>query len=117
MNATILLVEDEPAIRQLIATALTVTGYRVSEARNGKEALDVFDAAEPTIDLLLTDIRLPYMDGRQLIEQLRVRRSALKVLAFSGYAPNPPEDVDFLAKPFSRDVLLGAVRDALSRDE
>lgn len=106
----ILLVEDEPAIRQLMTVALERAGYRVVQARHGREALDRFDS---DVDLLLTDIRLPYLDGRQLIDELRARRQTLKVLAFSGYPGHALEDVEFLAKPFSNDELLDAVRAVL----
>ena len=63
---TILLVEDEPAVRQLFATALSRAGYTVFEARNGEEAVKVFDQHADDIDLLLTDMRMPYMGGAEL---------------------------------------------------
>ncbi len=108
---TILLVEDEPTIRQLLATALERSGYRVLQARTGREALEVFD---DTVDLLLTDMRLPHVGGAELIQQLRAQRPTLKILSISGFALNaPPRDVPFLAKPFTRDVLLNAVRATL----
>ena len=72
---TILLVEDEPAVRQLFAQALTRAGYRVYEARNGQEALKVFDQHGDSIDLLLTDMRMPFMGGAELAHQLRARRT------------------------------------------
>jgi CheY-like chemotaxis protein len=108
---TVLLVENDPPVRELIALALTRAGYRVLEARTGREALQRFDAS---VDLLLTDIHLPHLDGHEVIGRLRERRHTLKVLAMSGYPPDGlPADVPFLGKPFSRDGLLGAVRDAL----
>jgi CheY-like chemotaxis protein len=111
---TILLVEDEPAIRRLMSLSLTRAGYRVLEAPNGREAIRIFGAEGATIDVLLTDIRLPYIDGQELIERLRERRRTLKVLAFSASPLNaPPDGVPFLTKPFSREDLLGAVRDVL----
>jgi CheY-like chemotaxis protein len=73
---TILLVEDEPAIRGLIAIALRGVGYRVREARHGREALLRFDES---VDLLLVDMRLPYVSGPEVIAQLREQRPALKV--------------------------------------
>jgi two-component system cell cycle sensor histidine kinase/response regulator CckA len=115
---TILLVEDEPAVRQLFAQALTRAGYRVYEARNGQEALKVFDQHGDTIDLLLTDIRMPFMGGNELAQQLRARRSSLKLLCVSGYSGGGPESEltsDFLAKPFSREDLLAKVREVLDR--
>jgi DNA-binding response OmpR family regulator len=114
---TILLVEDEPAVRQLFAQALMRAGYRVYEARNGQEALKVFDQHGETIDLLLTDLRMPYMGGAELAKQLRARRSALKLICVSGYPGGTEDDTaaDFLAKPFSRDALLAKVREVLDR--
>jgi CheY-like chemotaxis protein len=108
---TILLVEDEPAIRRLMTIALQRAGYRVVEARNGTEALTAF---APDVDLLLTDIRLPYLNGNEVIARLRARRQTLKVLAFSGYPMNAPDGVPFLQKPFVRDELLRAVAAALA---
>jgi two-component system cell cycle sensor histidine kinase/response regulator CckA len=114
---TILLVEDEPAVRQLFAQALSRAGYRVYEARNGQEALKVFDQHGDAIDLLLTDLRMPYMGGAELGEHLRSRRRTLKMLAVSGYPGGTDTEVtkDFLAKPFSRDDLLAKVREVLDR--
>jgi CheY-like chemotaxis protein len=114
---TILLVEDEPAVRQLFMLALTRAGYRVFEARNGQEALKLFDEHGDAIDLLLTDLRMPYMGGAELAQHLRARRKSLKLIAISGYAgPTEHElDADFLAKPFSREDLLAKVREVLDR--
>jgi CheY-like chemotaxis protein len=109
-KVTILLVEDEPAIRRLIGTALERSGYHVREARHGAEALDKFD---DSIDLLLVDMRLPKLSGEQLMARLRERQPALKVLAISGYPLNAPADVPFLAKPFTRDALIKAIQDVL----
>ncbi len=114
---TILLVEDEPAVRQLFAQALTRAGYHVYEARNGQEALKVFDHHGDSIDLLLTDVRMPYMGGLDLAKQLRARRVTLKLICISGYpgAHDGEVSTDFLAKPFSREDLLSKVREVLDR--
>lgn len=114
---TILLVEDEPAVRQLFAQALVRAGYKVHEARNGQEALEVFDQHGDSVDLLLTDMRMPFMDGAELASQLRTRRGTLKLLCISGYAGGNELEFsgDFLAKPFSRDQLLAKVREILDR--
>jgi two-component system, cell cycle sensor histidine kinase and response regulator CckA len=114
---TILLVEDEPAVRQLFAQALARAGYRVLEARNGQEALKVFDEHGEAVDLLLTDMRMPYMGGAELAKRLRSRRLTLKLICISGYPGtlDADEAVDFLAKPFSRDDLLSKVREVLDR--
>jgi two-component system, cell cycle sensor histidine kinase and response regulator CckA len=114
---TILLVEDEPAVRQLFATALSRAGYAVLEARNGEEAMKVFDEHGETIDLLLTDMRMPYMGGAELARQLRERKETLKMICISGYGPSVATAVstDFLAKPFSRDEMLRKIREVLDR--
>jgi CheY-like chemotaxis protein len=116
VRETILLVEDEPAVRQLFAQALSRAGYRVYEARNGQEALKVFDQHGEAIDLLLTDMRMPYMGGAELAKHLRARRRSLKLISVSGY-PGVDTEVasDFLAKPFSREALLTKVREVLDR--
>jgi CheY-like chemotaxis protein len=113
---TILLVEDEPAVRQMFVQALTRAGYSVVQARNGQEAMKLFDQ-HGDIDLLLTDMRMPYMTGAELAHHLRGRRRTLKLLCISGYAGNLDADLapDFLAKPFSRDDLLKKVREMLDR--
>jgi two-component system cell cycle sensor histidine kinase/response regulator CckA len=114
---TILLVEPDPAVRQLFAQALVRAGYRVHEARNGQEALKVFDQHGDSVDLLLTDMRMPFMGGAELATQLRTRRGTLKLLCISGYAGGNELEFsgDFLAKPFSRDQLLAKVREILDR--
>ncbi len=114
---TILLVEDEPAVRQLFAQALQRAGYAVYEARNGQEAVKLFDVHGDGIDMLLTDMRMPYMGGAELAHQLRGRRRTLKLLCISGYPGGVDADlaVDFLAKPFSRDELLKKVREVLDK--
>lgn len=114
---TILLVEDEPAVRQLFAQALTRAGYHVYEARNGQEAMKIYDQYGDTIDLLLTDMRMPFMGGAELAQQLRARRGTLKMICVSGYPSTGENELtsDFLAKPFSRDDLLSKVREVLDR--
>jgi YesN/AraC family two-component response regulator len=84
----------------------------VIQARNGAEALKAFDGG---VDLLLTDLQMPYVRGDSLIAQLRERRHTLKVLAFSGYPPGLDADVPFLSKPFSREALLSAVAAVLPK--
>ena len=114
---TILLVEDEPAVRQLFATALSRAGYTVFEARNGEEALKVFEEHADDIDLLLTDMRMPHMGGAELAGRLRGRNQCLKMICISGHGGSAATAVssDFLAKPFSRDEMLKKVREVLDR--
>jgi two-component system, cell cycle sensor histidine kinase and response regulator CckA len=114
---TILLVEDEPAVRQLFAQALVRAGYRVLEARNGQEAMKLFDQYGDSVDLLLTDLRMPYMGGAELVQHLRARRQTLKLICVSGYPAAGDTELtsDFLSKPFSREDLLSKVREVLDR--
>ena len=116
-HETILLVEDEPAVRQLFSQALMRAGYRVHEARNGNEAMRLFEQHGDSVDLVLTDMRMPFMGGADLARQLRSRRQTLKLLCISGYpgATDLEFSDDFLAKPFSRDELLAKVREVLDR--
>jgi two-component system, cell cycle sensor histidine kinase and response regulator CckA len=114
---TILLVEDEPAVRTLFATALTRAGYTVYDARNGEEAMKMFEQHRDAIDLLLTDVRMPHMSGPDLARELRGRKTGLKMICISGYPVSVAATVasDFLAKPFSRDEMLKKVREVLDR--
>ena len=115
---TILLVEDEPAVRRLFVRALAREGYRIHEARDGQEAVELFRRHGPSIDLLVTDLRMPQMGGVELARRLRAERPEMKLLCVSGYAGHddvPVIDAEFLAKPFSRDALLAKVREILDR--
>jgi two-component system cell cycle sensor histidine kinase/response regulator CckA len=113
---TILVVEDEPAVRQLVAAALERAGYRVFEARDGEAALSLFNENEAAIDLIVTDLRMPQMDGAELVRLLRARAPTLKVICVSGY-PGTGSDLTvtghYLAKPFSKADLLNKVREVL----
>lgn len=117
---TILLVDDEAIVRAMMSLALGRKGYTVLEAANGLDALGVFERYSGTIDLLLTDVAMPGLNGRELFENLASRRSGLKVLFVSGYAGDtfqvPPEqEVPFLPKPFLLEALLQKVREVLDR--
>src|SRR5688572_4951980 len=111
---TILLVEDEPAVKGLFSQALRREGYIVHEARNGVEALEV-EKTIPHIDLLVTDVVMPYMKGPELARQLRAKQEDLKVIFVSGYvAPGDlGEHQALLQKPFVRQQLLDKVKEVL----
>jgi CheY-like chemotaxis protein len=113
-NATILLADDEPAIRSLIEAALTAEGYRVLAAKNGFEALRVFEQYGADIDLLITDMRMPYIGGSELIAALHARRATLKCLGISGYQVQVEPGLTILAKPFSRRELIQSVQQVLA---
>jgi two-component system cell cycle sensor histidine kinase/response regulator CckA len=117
MADTILLVEDEPVIRQLMAGALKSCGYRVVEARHGKEALELFHEIDAEIDLVVTDVRMPYVRGTDMVAALRERRPGLRVLFISGYSDPSLQRERHLYKPFVRAEFLAAVEDLLGQDE
>ena len=118
-NETVLLVEDDEAVHDFVGFVLSQLGYRVLAARDGHEALRVADAFGAKIDLLLTDLIMPGMDGRELARRLRVSRPALKVIQMSGYpgdarvTPPPERRVATLSKPFERHDLARCVRAVL----
>jgi two-component system, cell cycle sensor histidine kinase and response regulator CckA len=113
---TILLVEDEPAVKGLFAQALRREGYTVHEARNGVEALEVAKTIAH-IDVLVTDVVMPYMKGPELARNLRAKQSDLKVIFVSGYVA--PGDLGphqaLLQKPFVRQQLIEKVKEVLSQ--
>jgi len=120
-DETILLVEDESRVRALARTILTRLGYTVLEAANLEQALKVFDA-EPTIDLLLTDVVMPHGTGRDLAHRLQAKRPELPVLFMSGYTDDTvvrhgvlEEGVAFVQKPLTPGLLAVKVREALDR--
>jgi PAS domain S-box-containing protein len=118
----VLLVEDDAGVRRIAGRTLERAGYRVLEAGTAHEALTVVQGIEGSIDLLLTDVVMPGMSGRQLCEQLWLRRPDLSVLFMSGYPGDPgtrdqllEPGAPFLAKPFTSEELLEAVRGVLKR--
>ncbi|MBI0473859.1 hybrid sensor histidine kinase/response regulator [Sphingomonas sp. MA1305] len=113
---SVLLVEDDPAVRMLVADLLGDLGFRVRQARDGTAALAELEAM-PRLDLLITDVGLPGMNGRDLADLVRARHPALKVLFISGYAGKATMLGDFLAegmelvsKPFDIDALSARIR-------
>jgi PAS domain S-box-containing protein len=119
---TILVVEDEDAVRDLTVRILRQLGYTVLTAANGEEALAVSKRHPGEIALLLTDVIMPNMSGRQLAEALLPIRPRMQVLYLSGYTENSivhhgvlERDVEFLPKPFSREVLARKLREVLGR--
>jgi CheY-like chemotaxis protein len=113
-GATILLADDEPAIRSLIEAALSAEGYHVLAAKNGYEALQVFDKRAAEIDLVITDMCMPYIGGTELIAALQARRASLKCLCISAYAMDRELGWPMLQKPFSESELLQTVHNVLS---
>jgi two-component system cell cycle sensor histidine kinase/response regulator CckA len=117
-TAHILLVEDEDAVRAFSSRALTNKGYQVLEATSGEHALEVLAAQNPSLDLLITDVIMPQMDGIELLKRVRADRPHLKVIVMSGYTEDKFKgdmgpDVHFLPKPFSLKQLAEKVKEAL----
>jgi two-component system, cell cycle sensor histidine kinase and response regulator CckA len=119
-SGSILLVEDEDAVRVFSARALRNKGYQVLEARSGEAALQMLTAGEARVDLLITDVVMPQMDGPTLIRKIRPHYPDLKVIFISGYTEDRfrqqldgREHVDFLPKPFSLKQLAGKVKEVL----
>lgn len=116
-NETILLVEDEDEVRNLTARMLKKQGYKVMLAKEGKDAISMAESFDGNIDMLVTDVIMPHMNGKDLAEVLQSRRSNIKVLFISGYADRIIEDqgIDetceaFLQKPFTFEGLSHKIR-------
>jgi len=112
---TIAVVDDNPAVRRFTATVLRMYGYRVLEAGCGAEAMDAAEHHGNPVDLLLTDIDMPGMDGVALSREVRERWPETKVVFMSGGAtPDSFGGEPFLSKPFALRELVAAVDDSLS---
>ncbi|HEY1583411.1 MAG TPA: ATP-binding protein [Chthoniobacterales bacterium] len=116
---TILVVEDEPAVSEILALLLQNLGYKVLTAENGEAAERVVVQRGRQIDLVLTDLNMPRMNGRELIDRLTRLNPQVRVILTSGNDPaidDPTADplaVDFLPKPFTREILAEKVRQVL----
>ncbi|MET0907278.1 MAG: cell cycle histidine kinase CckA [Tardiphaga sp.] len=122
-QGTILLVEDEEGLRSLNARGLRSRGYTVVEASNGIEAIEMFEEHNSAIDLVVSDVVMPEMDGPTLLKEMRARNAELKIIFVSGYAEEAfekslPENQQFafLAKPFALSALIEKVKDTMAPD-
>jgi two-component system, cell cycle sensor histidine kinase and response regulator CckA len=119
-SETLLLVEDEDTVRASVRRLLEWHGYRVLEASNGSEALRIYEDNPEAIDLVLTDLVMPEMGGHELVEQLRIRNPALRVVFMSGYTDRAVASdgsmqpaTGFVEKPFTVDTLMRQLREVL----
>jgi two-component system cell cycle sensor histidine kinase/response regulator CckA len=116
----VLVVDDEQGLRDLVCRTLRAEGYRTLEAAHGGEALEMVETGPETIDLVVTDVVMPGMDGRELGRRLARSRPTLPILYMSAYEVNdifqrgsPRISAPFLQKPFPRDGLLNCVEKLL----
>lgn len=116
----VLVVDDEEGLRDLVCRTLRAEGYRTLEAAHGGEALQMVESGPETIDLVVTDVVMPGMDGRELGRRLARSRPTLPILYMSAYEVNdifqrgsPWTSAPFLQKPFPRDGLINSVEELL----
>jgi DNA-binding response OmpR family regulator len=118
---TILLVEDEHMVRNLLREMLESCGYQVLAAEDGRDALSIWESYQEPIHLLITDVVMPGMSGRELADRLAAQHSKMKVLYMSGYTDDVivhrgvlDEGMNFIQKPFALEMLVRKVRAILS---
>jgi two-component system, cell cycle response regulator CpdR len=120
-GATVLVVDDEPTLREVVRRMLEAEGFHVEDAPDGASALHLIQARAESFDLVLTDLSMPVIDGRQVSETLARYRPSVALLCMSGdpdavpYVESSDAPVRVLLKPFTSDDLYHAVRDAISR--
>jgi two-component system cell cycle sensor histidine kinase/response regulator CckA len=120
-HGTILLVEDEEGLRGLNARGLRSRGFEVLEAGNGIEAIALLEERDGKVDLVVSDVVMPEMDGPTLLKEMRKRSPELKMIFVSGYAEDAFEKnlsegakYEFLAKPFTLKQLVAKVKETMS---
>ncbi|MDB5102887.1 MAG: multi-sensor hybrid histidine kinase [Fibrobacteres bacterium] len=113
---TLLVVDDEPNVRELVSLLLRNAGYTVYQADGGEEAIAMVADPDFKVDILLTDIIMPGMNGRELADRICALNPRIKVLFVSGYSANVlasralcPEGADYIRKPFGAEMLLDRV--------
>jgi two-component system, cell cycle sensor histidine kinase and response regulator CckA len=118
----VLVVDDEQGLRDLICRTLQAEGYRTLEAGHGAEALEVIETSPHPVDLVVTDVVMPGMDGRELGRRLAQRWPDLPILYISAYEVNdifrrgsPRDSAPFLQKPFPMDGLVTTIRSLIER--
>jgi CheY-like chemotaxis protein len=122
-SETILVVDDEPNVTELVSGMLTEANYKVITASNGKEALDLYEKHQEQIKLVILDLNMPVMDGRQCLEALLSMNSNVKAIIASGYSANGTVKriletgaKGFIDKPFDRRRVLEKIRKTIDED-
>jgi two-component system cell cycle sensor histidine kinase/response regulator CckA len=110
---TILVVEDEAALRSLLELVLSEAGYSVLTAADGAEALAIVDRPDPDIDLVVTDSIMPKVSGEELVGRLQAIRPETRVIQMTGYTDRGPVEDEVITKPFDPEALLRRVREVL----
>lgn len=117
----VLVVDDEPGLRELVCRTLRAEGYSTLEAAEGGEALEILETSSEPVDLVVTDVVMPGMDGRELGRRLSLRWPDLPILFISAYDVNdifrrgsPRQSAPFLQKPFPLELLVTTVRGLIS---
>ena len=114
--AVVLVAEDEPSVLGLVSMVLKSAGHEVMAAANGVEAVALYRSYPNQIDLVLTDMKMPVMGGKDVIRLVRQTRPSAKIICMSGYTEDAiPDGVSFLPKPFTPAKLLEAVGEHLKK--
>jgi two-component system, cell cycle sensor histidine kinase and response regulator CckA len=118
-SETILMIDDEDLLLTMGEMVLSSFGYQVLTASSGPKALEIFTEKAREIDLVITDLVMPQMSGRELIERLRRISPGVKVICASGFVrpPSSEENENYLQKPFASQDLLRKVKQVLSTEE
>jgi two-component system cell cycle sensor histidine kinase/response regulator CckA len=121
-SETVLIVEDDDSLRKLTRTVLKQRGYKILEAENGEDALRISKEHEGSIDLMITDVVMPKMSGKETAERLQPLHPQMKVIYMSGYTDDAivhhgvlAAGLNFLEKPFSLEGLARKVREVLDK--
>ncbi|MFW5739629.1 MAG: response regulator, partial [Myxococcota bacterium] len=121
-DETVLIAEDDPVVRRMAVRLLEKNGYEVLEASNGEEALRVAHRHDGVIHALLTDVVMPRMGARELIDEIKKERPDIRIMLMSGYADDmrlretaDEQKIPFLGKPFTELVLVYKIRNLLDR--
>ncbi len=112
--AVILVADDEAMIRDLVSMLLRSAGHEVMTAANGLEAVALFRSFRNRISLVITDIRMPVMDGNEVVKLVREERPGARIICMTGFAERVPEGVPVLSKPFRPDQLRECVEQTLA---